>query len=50
MPASIRLRIDVADDDDGHPLGAIERVVELPQPRRRRIAEDVGFADRQASA
>ena len=42
-----RLRIDVADGDDRHPLRPVPGVVERAEPRRRRAADDVGLADRQ---
>ena len=41
------LRIDIADHDDGHAIGAVPCVVERAQPRGGRVAEDVGLADRQ---
>ena len=42
------LRIDVADDHDRNVIGPVPRVVERAQPRRRCVADDVRFADRQA--
>ena len=41
-------RVDVADDDDRHPLRAIPRVVKRPQSLDGGRAHDLRFPDRQA--